>query len=357
MTRKAGRLPRAGPGLRALAAAGVVAVATAGCSSHAPQDFLRPAGPVARDEGNLWNLTFWIAVAIFVIVEGLIVFAMLRYRSRPGRRARQFHGNPKLEAVLVVVPALLLAGIAVPTIRTIFTVAAKPTGSNVVNVTVTAHQFWWQFDYPDYGFSTANELHIPTGAPVYFTLKGVDVIHSFWIPRLAGKQDVVPGHVNHLALSAPHPGLYRGQCTEYCGLSHANMRLRVYAEPPAAFQAWAEHESQDASIPRSGAAARGADLFVNGAKDGTFPGGPACVNCHAINGLRNAGTRPGLIGPDLTHFASRDTFAGATYSNTESNLRRWLEDPPAMKPGSDMPDLGLTRQQIDDLVAFLEGLK
>lgn len=336
----------------------LLAFLASACSAHAPQDYLKPEGPVARDEGNLWNLTFWIATAVFVIVEGLIVYAMWRFRARPDRRAKQFHGNPRLEFVLVLVPSLILAGIAIPTVRTVFSVAAKPTGSNVLHVTVTAHQFWWQYDYSDYGFSTANELHIPTGRPVYFTLKGADVIHSFWVPKLAGKQDVVPGHVNHLHFSAPSTGVYLGQCTEYCGVSHANMRNRVYAQDPSDFQTWVRAQEQDANIPKKGAAATGAKLFLAGSDGkGTFPGGPACVNCHAVNGLENAGTRPGLIGPDLTHLWSRHTFAGASFVKTPANIRRWLEDPSALKPGVLMPRLGLTRTQIDSLLAFLEDLK
>jgi cytochrome c oxidase subunit 2 len=313
---------------------------------------------VARDEGNLWNLTFWIATAVFVIVEGLIVYAMVRFRARPDRQAKQFHGNTRLEIVLLILPSLILLGIAIPTIRTIFSVAAKPTSSNTVHVTVTAHQFWWQYDYTDYGFSTANELHIPTGAPVYFTLKGADVIHSFWVPKLAGKQDVVPGHINHLHFSAPQTGLYLGQCTEYCGVSHANMRARVYAQTPTNFQTWVGAQKQDAHIPKSGSASRGARLFLLGSNgQGQFANGPACVNCHAVNGLENAGTRPGLIGPDLTHLWSRHTFAGASFVRNSANIRRWLQDPSAMKPGVLMPRLGLSPTEIDSLLAFLKDLK
>jgi cytochrome c oxidase subunit II len=335
----------------------VLATLAAACAPHAAQDYLKPAGQPARDEANLWNLVFWVAVGIFILVEGLILFALIRYRYRPGRAARQFHGNPKLEVVLTVIPALLLAGVAVPTLRTIFAVASTPTGPNVVKVTVTAHQFWWEFDYPDYDIATANELHIPTHAQVYAMLRGVDVIHSFWIPKLTGKQDVVPGHINRVHFDAPDPGTYLGQCTEYCGFSHANMRLRAVAQTPAAFRAWVAREKQPASIPRTGLAARGAKLFVNGSGNGTFPGGPACVNCHAVQGLENAGRRPGLIGPDLTHFESRSTFAGATFHNNTPNLRTWLADSPAMKPGVDMPDLGLSPGQIRALIAFLQSLK
>lgn len=316
-----------------------------------PQDYLDPAGPVARKADGLWNLTFGIAVVVFVIVEGLIVFALVKFRHRPGREAAQFHGNTRVEVILTLVPALILAGIAVPTVKTIFELSGVPSG-DYLKVNVVAHQFWWEYTYPDYGVTTANELHIPANKPVYLTLKGIDVIHSFWVPRLAGKQDVVPGHTNHLTIEADEPGMYRGQCTEFCGLSHANMRLRVYAETPGDFATWVAEQQKDAAKP-SGAAAAGAKLFVEGTGNGTFPGGGACGSCHSIGGT----TAQGIVGPNLTHFASRDTFAGAIFDNNEANLRKWLEDPPAQKPGVDMPDLQLTSQQIDALIAYLETLK
>ena len=328
-----------------------VALVASSCAGSGPQDYLDPNGPVARQADDLWNLTFGIAAVIFVIVEGLIVFALVKFRHRPGREAAQFHGNTRVEVILTLVPALILAGIAIPTVKTIFDLAKKPTG-DVLNVEVVAHQFWWEYRYPDLGITTANELHIPTDKPVYLKLEGIDVIHSFWVPRLAGKRDVVPGHTNYMHLQADEPGVYKGQCTEFCGLSHANMRLRVYAETATDFDSWVAAQKEEAAEP-GGAAAEGAKLFVEGAGGGTFPGGGACGSCHAVEGT----TAQGIVGPNLTHFATRDTFAGAVYDNTESNLRRWLQDPPAMKPGVDMPDLQLTSEQIDALMAYLETLK
>ena len=204
-------------------------------------------------------------------------------------------------------------------------------------------------------------MHIPTGTPVKVTLRGAatdpvegdpEVIHSFWVPRLAGTQDIVPGHVNGLLLQADEPGVYRGQCKEFCGLSHANMRLLVIAQTPDDFAAWA---SEQARAPEeSQPVAEGARLFQEGSQDGAFPNGPACAACHSLQA--GADAQP-AIGPNLAHFASRRTFASAMFENNEANLRAWLAGPPDVKPGAKMPDLGLTQEQIDALVAYLQSLK
>jgi cytochrome c oxidase subunit 2 len=179
----------------------------------------------------------------------------------------------------------------------------------------------------------------------------VDVIHSFWIPRLAGKQDLEPGRMNHLTIEASEAGTYLGQCAEYCGFSHANMRLRVMAQAPTDFEAWTAAQAQPATTPIAGSmAAAGMDLFQNG----RFASGLQCTGCHTINGLEGAS---GIVGPNLTHFADRTTFAGATFADTSENLDGWLHDPPALKPGADMPNLGLSQAQIDELIAYLESLK
>ncbi len=218
----------------------VVAIFLASCASNAPQDSLDPAGPYARQIDALFRPVFWIATAVFVLVEGLIVVAVIRFRDRgedDDRVPEQVHGNRRLEIMWTIAPAVLLAAIAVPTIATIFSLDAKPAGALDVRV-VIGHQFWFEVQYPDMDVVTANEMHIPVGQPVYVTIESVDVIHSFWVPRLAGKQDVVPGSVHHLKIEADEPGLYEGQCAEYCGESHANMQFAVVAQTPADFQTW-----------------------------------------------------------------------------------------------------------------------
>ncbi len=339
---------------RFVALAVAVGLFLAGCESDAPQNVLEPAGEAARKADGLWNLTFSIAVAVFVVVQIALLYSVIRYRAKPGREARQFEGNPRLEVILTVIPALILAAIAVPTVGTIFDLATEPDGKGVLQVNVEGRQYWWMYEYPDLDVVTANELHIPVGTPVNVTIEGYDVNHSFWVPRLAGAQDVVPGRVNRLTLEADEPGTYRGQCKEFCGLSHANMALRVIAHEPAAFDDWVAEQQQPSAEPADSLAAEGARLFVNGSGDGQFADGPACASCHAIEGLDGAA---GVIGPNLTHLQSRKTFAAGLFKTNEADLKAWLDDPPSRKPGSQMPDVGLTEGEIDSLVAYLETLK
>jgi cytochrome c oxidase subunit II len=322
-----------------------------------PQNTLAPQGPEAQRIDNLFQLVFWIAVGVFVLVEGLLVYAAIRFRHRPGRGVpEQVHGNKRLELGWTILPAVLLAGIAVPTLSNIFALAERP--ANALQVTVTGHQWWWEARYPaQAGVSqdvvTANEIHIPTGRPVYVSLESVDVIHSFWIPRLAGKQDLEPGRVNHMTVIAPAnpPGqpstVYFGQCAEFCGISHANMRLRVVAMDPPAFDQWLQEQARPAAQP---------DEATRGILERA-----GCGGCHVINGVQGF---VGNIGPDLTHFASRGTFAGAIVDRTDENLRAWLTNPQAVKPGNDMKigPLGqpgrsiLTEEEITALIAYLDSL-
>jgi cytochrome c oxidase subunit 2 len=329
-----------------LCALAALAVVTSACANEAaPQDVLSPSGQFAREADRLWDIVFPIAVVIFFIVEGLLLYALFRFRRKPGREARQFHGNTRLEIVLTALPALILAGVAVPTVQTIFSQAEEPAGA--LQVEVEGRQFWWRFEYPELGVVTANELHIPVGQPVRLTIRGFDVIHSFWVPRLAGTIDVVPGRVNHLTIQADEPGEYWGQCKEFCGLSHGNMRLRVIAQSEQDFLAWVSDQQLDAQPPSGAAAQRGLELFQQ-----------TCTSCHAVAGLPNTPADDrGLVGPNLTHFSSRRTFAGALLENNDANLRAWLDNPPAIKPGSVMPDYNLTPEQIDDLIAYLRTLE
>jgi cytochrome c oxidase subunit 2 len=324
------------------AALAALVFALSGCAGDAPQDFLNhPEGPYAREADSIWDITFFIAVAIFVLVEGLLVFTLVRFRHKPGRQAQDFHGNTRLEIALTLVPTIILAGLAVPTIQTLFDVSREPEGA--LQVTVTAKQFWWEYEYPDLGVITANEMHIPEDVPVFVRIESDDVIHSFWVPRLAGTQDAVPGRTNTLLLQADEPDQeYLGQCKEFCGLSHANMRLKVFTHTQADFEEWAADQAADAA-PATGAAAEGEQIFLEA----------GCVNCHAIRGTEAAGA----TAPDLTHFGSRTTFAGAIFDNTEKDLAVWLRDPPAVKPGALMPDYGLTEDQIQSLVTYLMSLE
>ncbi|HEU4867907.1 MAG TPA: cytochrome c oxidase subunit II [Actinomycetota bacterium] len=316
-------------------------------SADSPMNYLHPEGPRAIQADRLWDVTFAIAAVVFVLVEGGLIFILFKYRE--GRKGgnvdpKQLHGHTKLELLWTAIPAVILTGIAFMTVPVIFDQARTP--EDALEVEVIGHQWWWEYKY-DNGVVTANELHIPVDQPVRLTLKSGDVIHSYWIPKLAGKQDVVPGRVNHMVIEATEPGTYLGQCAEYCGLSHANMRARAIAHEQADFDAWVQEQLADSA--NEGSAAEGKELFLTG----KFAGDQACVSCHAVKGTEAAG----IIGPNLTHLASRDRFAGEMFELNEENLKLWLKDPPERKPGSLMPDLGLTDDQIDDLTAYLLSLE
>ena len=240
------------------------------------------------------------------------------------------------------------------TARTLWEVQPTPPrpeiGDNALFVTVVGRQWWWEYTYDFYdgqtlGFTTANELHVPAGESVLVHLTTRDVIHSFWVPQLGGKRDVVPGQINELTLEAFVPGTYLGQCAEFCGLSHANMRFRVMVETPEQFASWERSEQAAPAAANqnpSPAALEGAKIFANS----------PCTTCHRIDGVSK-----GYIGPDLSHFGTRTTMAGGVLSNTPANVAKWVVDPEAIKPGVLMPRLGLAGEQLNDLVAYLESLK
>jgi cytochrome c oxidase subunit 2 len=330
----------------------VVAVLAAGCAGNAPQDTLDPAGPNADKELGLFQLVFWVAVVVFVLVQGLVIVAIVRFRRRDGDDTKepvQVHGNTRLELGWTVVPALILLVLAIPSVATIFELARAPE-DEPLNVTMVGRQFWWEYRYTDRdtGFNTANELHIPVGRSVRIvedgTLGNADVIHSWWVPKLSGKTDNIPGRINTLTLKADEPGTYLGQCAEFCGLSHANMRLRVIAQPPTDFERWVAAQKQPGPTQPSAESPAGQGLALFAAK--------GCSGCHTVTGFSR-----GKVGPDLTHVYSRQTFAGGMFDMNVDNLRRWLRDPPGEKPGARMPNLNLTPQEITQLIAYLQTLE
>ena len=321
----------------------VLAALLAACTQGLPYNSLEPAGSVARKQADLFWLVFWIAAVVFVLVEGALVYALWRFRRRsPDDRPRQVHGNTRLEIAWTIIPALLLAGVAVPTVGTIFDLAEAPEGA--MRIEVRGHQWWWEIRYPEFELVTANEVHIPTGEQVVMEMTSDDVIHSFSVPRLAGKQDVVPGRINTLNLAADEPGTYRGQCQEFCGLSHANMKFRVIAHEPADFEVWVQQQIADAAAAPSPEIER----IVTG----------TCMACHGIGGLESAtGQPPTTPAPDLTHVGSRQTIAAGLLPNTPEGLATWLRDPPDVKAGSRMPDYDLNEDEIEALVEYLGSLK
>lgn len=348
---------------RSLAVLGLAALVLAACGD-AEQSALDPAGPYAQIPHDLIIPVFWIAAAVFVLVQGLIIVSMVRFRTRKdddGSLPKQIHGNTRAEIVWTVIPAVILAVIAVPTVQTIFEIMDEP--EDAMTIEVIGHRWWFEYYYPDYDIYTANEFAIPTDRPVRLEMTAADlarspdlgVIHSFWVPRLAGKQDMIPGQTTFLNIQADEPGRFLGQCAEYCGLSHAHMRIRVEAYEEADFQAWVDNQMRPAAIPAEGTLeARGRELFLE-LGDGRL----ACASCHQV--WEDGARRPGQ-GPDLTHLMSREEFAGAIHDMTPENLREWLRDPDSMKPmqyeinGIGMPNLNLSDDELDALVAYMLSL-
>ena len=329
---------------RLLVRLGVVgtALTLGGCAWDGPMTTLVPRSDFARDILHVYGVITWASVVIAVVVFGALAWVLLRFREKPGTPLpAQTHGHTLLEIGWTIAPALVLLVIAVPTIQVIFRTQAAPV-AQALDVTVLGRQWWWEFRYPSLGVVTANELHLPAGRPVVLTLEGADVIHSFWVPQLGGKRDVIPGRVNRLTLIPDTPGEYWGQCAEFCGASHANMGMRVFVETPEAFERWLAAQRATPAEPPSGLAAEGKAIYTRS----------ACVGCHTIRGVS-----AGVLGPDLTTFGGRTTIASGLLPNTLDTVTAWIRDPGAIKPGAKMPALGLTEAQARAVATYLAGLR
>lgn len=315
------------------------------------QSALSPAGPQAAKLTNLWWIFFWVSVAVYVLVIAGFVWAVIR-----SRRNAAPHVTPETEHRLAIgvgtAAAISIAGLfallftSVATGRDIGTFAK--TNPSQLEIDVTGHQWWWEVKYPDalspyQTVTTANEIHIPINTPVLLRLATRDVIHSLWIPSLHGKRDLINGRVNKLWIQADKPGIYRGQCAEYCGMQHAHMALLVIAQKPEDFAQWMSSQSSGAKAPSTPETIRGQEVFLRS----------PCANCHNIVGLDAYGT----IGPDLTHLKSRRTIAAGTLINNRGNLAGWISNAPAIKPGTLMPPNSLAPGEMNDLLAYLETLR
>lgn len=301
-----------------------------------------PHSDYARSIASLSNGVLWTALGILLLVLGLVTYASRKFRARPGEPTpKPIYGNVKLEIGYTVAFVVILGVISVFSIRAMQ--ASDPPTSQVNNLEIVAHQWWWEVRYPSSGIVTANEVHIPIHEAEQFGFKSADVIHDFWVPELGRKMDVIPGVENRSWLAADTPGIYYGACAEYCGQEHAWMRIRVIAQTPADFRQWEQAQLVVPTTPSAGLAAQGAQDFQE----------LSCASCHTIRGTA-ANER---IGPDLTHVASRQTLAAGRLDNTPANLAKWLLDPGLVKPGCKMPNLHLPRQQQDSLVAYLETLQ
>lgn len=328
---------------------------------HRSLSVFDPASPQAEAIRDLASLVLVITGLLFLVVEGVLLYAIVRFRR--GRRAGpegseppQVYGSKPIEIAWTAAPAIIVLILALVTTRTLWEVeaAAPPPprpGEPALFVTVIGHQWWWEYRYEEYdgrtlGFATANELHVPVseeGAPrpVYLSLRSADVCHSFWVPRLAGKTDLIPGRVNHMAFQAREAGTFLGQCAEFCGTQHANMLIRVVVDSPADFARWLEAEAAPAADEPGAREGRAAFLAQS------------CVNCHRVRGTAAEGT----FAPDLTHLMARGTLAAGASPNTVEALGRWVDDPQKLKPGCLMPAFGLGGRDRDLIIDYLQTLR
>ena len=312
--------------------------------------------PTSTPATAIYRLSLFVLAVtgtIFVIVFGMLVYAAVKFRGRPGDERReplQIYGSDQLELAWTVIPVLIVIVLFMTSARVIHAVqdARRPPGS--IEVTVIGHQFWWEFRYPQYGFVTANELHIPVSdpahpTPTFLELLSADTDHSFWIPRLAGKTDLIPNHPNSTWIDPHEAGLFLGQCAQYCGTQHAKMLLRAYVEPRSDFDRWVSEQQRApaADAPLSPEAEAGRRVFNS----------TACINCHSIS--RTPAT--GRFGPDLTHLMSRQTLASGVIPNSAGALKVWIQDPAAIKPGALMPAMNLTGKDLNAVTAYLLTLR
>jgi cytochrome c oxidase subunit II len=308
--------------------------------------------PVSTPAALIRELSFLVlglSALIFIIVAGLALYILVRFRSRPGDERReppQVYGSDRIELAWTVVPFLIVVVLFLVTARYIYGIERRPQPPDALEVLVVGNQWWWEIRYPKLGIVTANELHVPVGdaarpAPTFISLQSADVVHSFWVPQLAGKMDVIPNRTNRVWIDPRKPGLYVGQCAEYCGVQHAWMLLRVVVQPREEFDRWVA--AQQAPAPDDPAARDGARLFAS----------LSCINCHTVRGT----PANGLFGPDLTHLMSRGTLGAGAVRNSAETLRKWVEDPAAYKPGALMPAMRLSEDELRQLTAYLLTLK
>jgi cytochrome c oxidase subunit II len=318
-------------------------------SPLSPTSIFSPASTPANSIFGLSLFVLSVTAVIFVIVFSLLLYAVWRFRKRrddDGHEPPQVYGSNQVELAWTVIPVLIVVALFMATVRVIAAIQNASPPPNAVEVVAIGHQYWWEFRYPALKVVTANELHVPVSdpshpTPTFIKLLSADTNHSFWVPRLAGKTDLIPNRVNSTWIDPHETGLYLGQCAQYCGTQHAKMLLRVYVQTQDAFDRWIQEQSQPAHA--TDAASTGQRIFET----------TACINCHAVAGT----LADGRFGPDLTHFMSRDTIASGAALNTPENLRSWLRNPAVLKPGCKMPAMELSDREIDAVAAYLETLR
>jgi len=314
-----------------------------------PTNIFAPASTPAKSIFGLSLFVLAVTGAIFLVVFTLLLYSVVRFRKRTnddGREPPQVYGSNQVELAWTIIPILIVVALFMATARVIAVVQGTPPPSNAVEVIAIGHQFWWEYRYPALGIVTANELHVPVSdpahpTPTFIKLLSADTDHSFWVPRLGGKTDLIPNHPNSMWIDPQETGVYLGQCAQYCGTQHAKMLLRVYVQSEDEFERWIQLQRQPAFL--GDAVSQGQRIFET----------TACINCHTVSGT----VANGRFGPDLTHLMSRNTIAAGAALNTPENLRRWILDPDVIKPGSLMPAMELNDQELDALTAYLETLR
>jgi cytochrome c oxidase subunit II len=317
-------------------------------SPLSPTNIFAPASTPAHSIFGLSLFVLAVTAGIFAIVFSLLVYCVLKF-GKPadddGREPPQVYGSNQVELAWTVIPVLIVVVLFLATARVLVGIQTAAQPRNAIQVIAIGHQFWWEYRYPDLRVVTANELHVPVSdptdpRPTFITLLSADTDHSFWVPRLGGKTDLIPNHPNSMWFDPQQTGLYLGQCAQYCGTQHAKMLLRVYVQSRQDFDHWVAQQTQLAHTSTS--VSEGQRIFET----------TACINCHAVSGT----VANGRFGPDLTHLMSRETIASGAAPNTPENLRLWLQNPDSVKPGSKMPAMGLSDQQLDAVTAYLATL-
>jgi cytochrome c oxidase subunit 2 len=322
--------------------------AALGQSLHPVGNIFKPLATPAESVYHLSVLVIAVCAAIFVVVGGVLTFTLVRFgrNSRDGREPAQVYGSNQIELAWTVIPVLIVLVLTMATARVVLAVQNRAMPPAALKVTVIGHQWWWEIRYPDFAIVTANELHVPVSssakpALTFLQLQSADVAHSFWVPQLSGKTDLIPNRTNSMWIDPRETGTFLGNCAEYCGMQHANMLLRVIVQTPAEFEAWAASQKRNAIDEASARAGQATFLTLS------------CVNCHRVSGTSADGT----FGPDLSHLMSRDTLASGAIPNTLDNLRQWVKDPQTIKPGSLMPNMQLNSRELDEVVEYLSSLK
>jgi len=327
----------------------VMSAVALGQTVHPVGNIFDPQATPAESVYHLSLLVIAVCAAIFFVVAGLLTFTIVRFRRRRhdnGNEPAQVYGSNRIEVAWTVIPVLIVLVLTMATARVVIAIQNKPAPKEALQVTVIGHQWWWEVRYPELGIVTANELRVPVStdanpALTFLKLQSADVAHSFWVPQLAGKTDLIPGRTNSMWIDPRQEGTFLGNCAEYCGLQHANMLLRVVVQPPADFKKWAAQEKTDGAYDPRLEGARATFLSLS------------CINCHTVSGTSASGT----FGPDLSHLMSRATLGSGVIPNTEETLRAWVKDPQTIKPGNLMPNMQLNARELDEVVAYLASLK